>query len=349
MNSTQPRWDAVGGQSYNDWQTAVQLWRAELPAMAQKAMPFFQANLLQSQMDLVETAKTSQDIYGPQLVKPQNLTDMPNRLLKETNAKGYDQWKLDSDTIFDALETAWQNVYMGDYLTSVDGLNGAEREYAERQFYALHPVQPTDEELFVDIQKVYGNRFTMEDVKIGTEGRTWSTIEENQSYGQTDTQTQEDQIWDLLLSVPSTAELRNVIRQQGGDDSDLEVWYELTGDRNNWRSVKWQTFVEKFYGELKMAGAVIDLQPVDDSKLAELVQAQQRNRDFQATVKGYFGEEILNWNSDYGAMPAQERAMWKKANPEAWKALQGFYAYREKYQLQDKLWRKYYRPTTMVE
>jgi hypothetical protein len=333
VSETYPQWDKKNEETYDHWQQRVDLWKSSLPIMAAQLMPIFATNL-------------EIDMGG--FWYDQDLTYLPKQLLKETTGKGYDEYKKNRDTIYDAIDNAWSELYASQYYP-IFKLSGAERTLFEREFKKKYPFPPTLTDISGWIMKNYPNKFTAEQIAQAFGPRPSLTIEERYGYTNTIQDQYAKDIWDVIswAGPNSSALMRKALAAVGGEPNDLSVWYTVGGNPEAWKD---KAKFKIFHDSMLQVAKMLKLAPPTDAELKERMEAEKLNDIFETVKISKFGIQSDFYVTLYYQFSDKEQAAWKKANPGLYKTyIEDYYKTREEFAKANQLWAKYYYPDMYKE
>jgi len=343
LSSTAPQWAVARGEKYEEYEAKYNAWLEQLPEIAQSFQNDFERN--RDVLGVYHNLKSNQ-VIDPNFIQ---------LLVDESNAAGMAAWKLENDTVFTALNTVWKNNIWDRYWDAVSGIDGAERDLAEYDFYQNNPT-PTPETLYQWVSALYGDRFTYEEVM---KWATWNPDGGNKVYnpqdrinvGKSDADKARDEIWDILsMAGPGRKkdELLNAYAKLGGDMDLLTVWYEESGKAFMSDEIKLMAMRDM----LRRAGTSVELKAPTREELLMRVEAERQNDVFNAMVDAKFGPEFRSEEPGgvlftyYNLLDApggyQLQKEWKKEHPKEWAQISEYKSLRNQYAGNNPLWGAYY-------
>jgi hypothetical protein len=338
IGETKPKWETENGETWDQYSHRVETWQTELPQIAATMMPIFAINL----------GMAGQEINATRTAKAVDLSGLPQTLMNETTYEGYAAWQKNKDTVYDAVESAWDAVYAQDYYSIFD-LSGAERQLAEMQFAQDHPAPPTTKDIWAWVQQEYPGKFTLAQVTEAMEGRQVMTPEENLNYGKTPQEIQGEDIWDVLSYVSpgqGLKDLKKAFDLLGGNTDDISVWYATGGNVSSWNDP--QEF-QRFHDTLIQAATSLGLQQPSQAELEKRVQAQQINETYTQQKQEIYGDDVDYYLTLYSYMSTAERRTWRKENADIYDYyVKGFYDWRDQFAADNPVWGAYYNPTALT-
>ena len=244
---------------------------------------------------------------------------------------------------------AWTALYLDPYFASQIGpdgekLTGRKLQLAQERFKTEHK-QPTSEELADWVLGQYApDQFTREELIKRSQSKGILSIEERFAPDPADEQAvMKDEFWQILHAIPPGELYREFLeeyKRQGGDPDFLSGWYDTNG-----MIVNVLKDPEKFAKELEAlrdAADAADLRPLTVAELEEQVAAQDLNDEFKALVEQTFGAGFYEMRGSYYEMSFEERADWRKANPEAYALIKAYRGFRDQFAVDNPIWAKFY-------
>jgi len=327
IRATQPQWDQANGQSYTDWQAAVQNWRDSFPQIVQSLSKSFAD---QANSDALQAPTNAEQTAG--LAKSNQIVQW---LTANTTPQSYDDWNKANDTPLDALNNAWRTTYWDPYWNAVNGQSGYNYTLAEQTFLQAHPNPPTPDELATWVMNNYpAGKFTYDQLVQAAQSQGEESISDRTRPAD-DTTALQQQAYDILDEAGPGAGQTNLINafiKAGGSRSDIDVFYDTGGA---WKD---PTKLATFVGQLQQAAAALKLGPPTTDQLTRWLQVQNLNQAWQQQATAQFGPDILNVIADYGAASTSARTAMRAADPRITK----FYDAKDAYGTQHPDWAIYY-------
>jgi hypothetical protein len=176
-------------ETYTEYQIRLLEWEQQIPSIAQS---------MQSAMTMATMEGGWLNMRDSQFQQLGPLDQYISNLIQRTDAEAYNQWDLQRDSVYEALDKAWSSLYLDSYWLAVEGQSGPARELAERQWQKEHPTPPSDEEYVEWILQMYGNKWTTEEILEAINGRPSEELQDrlDERLGQYAEQT--NHIWDTL-------------------------------------------------------------------------------------------------------------------------------------------------------
>jgi len=338
--TTRPRWNKDRGETYEEYQARYLEWETRLPQIAELGSRSWTRST---------GTKVSKIIANLRADKGQIIPDeFWKSLYANTNAAAMQTWRKKNDTIFDALNGAWDELYWSPFWAAVKDKKGYERQLAEQDFLAAHPQPPTDEEMYAWIRTEYGDRFTIEDVKKFASGTTEYTVQNRLDYGITETEKLRDSIWDMLSWV-APGKARDLLQEQfvlaGGDRDTISSWYNSSG-------VLYQGSPEEaaqltaMQAQIQQALVSMKATPPTRPLLLEYIQAQSEQEVFKSSVEKELGKDFWTAFNYYNELESGEKRQYRSQSPDNYKRIQDYYQMRDAYALVNPIWAKYYYTAT---
>lgn len=326
---TKPYWNVEGNETYDQYQARVTAWEANLPQIG---------------LMLMRTWARQEDVTGTlaKLHEDQKLDPgFFSELLAQTNQAGLDQWDIENDDVFDALNGAWKATYWDAYWQAISGKDGYQVDLAEQDFLRQHPEPPTATELYAWIKARYGNRFTLEEVQKWAGETEPLSIEQRQVETKPDDYTTRQHIWTLLSYLGPGSRNQGVFNtafvNAGGNPDALTTWYEEVGQAYTQQPEK----LQELHDSLQAAILDLGLQPPNREELVRFIQAQKENEDFKTSVQQSLGSTFFDLLDYYHNLDKDGQYRFRKEE-EAYATIQEYYDLKEVFADGHPTWADYY-------
>jgi hypothetical protein len=344
VRATQPRWDVVKGETYQDYQVRVKEWETNLPNIAPLLMKGFAR-----QTDLV---KMLDALHEDQKFDPGFFTE----LTAMTTVEGLETWDKGNDDVFDALNKAWKAMYWDKYWDSVIGKEGYEVDLAETDFYKANPEAPDAAALHEWISIYYGTeKFTFKDIQQWVEEVDPMTVEQRRLAEEPDPDRYQktQDIWNMLSWLGPGNRNRKVFDEAfanaGGDPDQITVWYEEAGNAYLSQPEK----LARLYETLKEAMKELDLKQPKRAELVRFIQAQEENETFNKLITRELGNRFFDWTdqngqaqpglfSYYNSLDTNSRRRFRSENADEYDVISSYYDMRETFGEENVTWNDYY-------
>lgn len=324
-------------ESYQDWRARYEEWESTLVEIA---IPMMRG--MRNRFD-------GTNFMDPSLNFPEDLTA---RLVLETNPEGLRQWRLDNDSLYEAMSLVWTENFWNKWWEMMDrSTNTYSRELIQRNFNEMFPGpnnQPTVEQFMEWMKATYGDRFSEQEVRNAYFGSGALNVEQRlkqsaaQDVGEQAAE-QDDRLFELLTYIPpgdAQNALRDEFRRLGGD----EDWFTLLMDTEStayWRN---QDEVPEFERILRQALRNMGHTQPTDEQLREFTQARDEQDIFRAQVEQRLGEDIWQDQAYYYGLSSTERRELRERDPALYQRIQAYYEMQDEFATTHPVWAKYYNP-----
>ncbi len=335
--STRPLWNEKK-ETFDQWQGKVTKWEESLDKTSKRMIGTFMRR-----QDIQSTIKT---LHPDQKLRPSLWGD----LVLKASPVGLKAWQLENDSLFDALNTAWSEMYWKPYWEAVGDKKNAERELAEHDFYQKHPEPPSGDELFSYIRNLYGDKFSYADVMKWTDWEDKDAV--NSITDRVKEKKAEDydirqDIWKAtrLLGPGKNAQViaKNLPPEVAADwqkwfDSGGSLWsQDIEHPENAEKLAQFRDTLWKLIGDL-------DIKSPDRAQLIEFIKAEEANNKFHEYVSKELGVtwETFDKTLDTYYNESRRDFLARPGGPEAYKAIKEYNVLRQAYAQVDPIWASYY-------
>jgi hypothetical protein len=316
-------------ENYNMYQTRLRAWEEQFDVWT--------PNILQSiQHTLTELVHgyTVEDGKIMLANREIGLDDLMRHVEGQMKYENFQKWWRARDTVYDALDMAYQEHYANKYWDYVQGAaDRFEREARSRQFFETG--KPTEDQLVDWVIDIYGDQFPEDAVRHAFQEKDTIDMKERLAPGTKDEKTVDD-VWNILLwAGPSLSKLRKEIENVGGRSSDIDVWYATNGNPKAWGS---ELNFQKFYSSLEAAAKRLNLEEPTTVELAEWSHVRDLNDKFHRLMRETLGDEVQVVISRYYNLSGNEQKEFQAEHPE----IDQYLILRDAYAVQFPAWAKYF-------
>ena len=326
-----PEWNSEDGVLWDDYQTQILAWEAQLPEIADVLIEELFAQLAEEELNVdvpdEETGETTNmflELYGG------TREAAKIKLLAMATGDQWNYWDIENDGLYDALNRVYRDNYYGAYWDFVGDSSKSERRAKEKQWADMYPGGPTEMQIleWMDQVPAYQGKWTDGEILLHMTGRDPLAVEERIELRNTPRENQADEIfkWDGWAG-PSGSEFLNAVSTIGGEDMKdalLDMFKserKQLGDRGHW--VHWnEEFFGRVYNAAHMAAQELGLTEPTDAQNAEWMQVEALDVQFAEYREKLYGPDWEGLEDRYFAMSNEGRVEWRAANPEAWADLQ---------------------------
>lgn len=357
IESTRPNWNKEGGESFENYELRVAKWEEQIPDIAKTlAKSFLEAEgHNKAYMDeIVKYLDTNQQAFNP--------TTLVQRLVSSSNLDEYGRWRIENDTVFDALNAAWKELYANPYKDTVNQFKPGdyERTIAEQDFFSANPA-PTAEQLYQWIASKYGDRFTREEimdwVNVGkpATGDSLNIMQSNElRYGADWTKLQEVytmKAWAGAgqLSYKFEEVMQTVGQLKGYTTTEIAELNELLYEDSSY-------FLENpeklkiLYDVVSASLSQLNIGQPSREMLILYAEAQNANDRFKEMVTLQLGQDFYKNNTEYNTIRYDDRiqnrkqqlVIFEQIHPEFKKQLSEYRQMQKTYASQNPLWGQFY-------
>ena len=339
LRSTMPTYE-VEKETFTDYEAKVAAWKLDLPKQAELLGKYYEETVTYR----VGALSTEQQAkFNKNIIKS---------LISETSGAGYDTYRLENDSVWDAANEVWKTNYWNKYWDALEGLDGQERKYAEK-VYQLENPEPDATTIYNWISKKYGNRFTLDEVKslLGEGEDQINSINERLNINQTPEEKAENDIWTLLSwagMAVGQEKLTDIYQALGGSQDDITTWYQTDGLGYANKPEK----LMQIRDTLSEAASKLKLTEPTRAELRQRVEVERANDKFKEWVNDELGRDFLRRedltkgisNGIYTNYVSKEYEIQKeiRADKEVAKKIQTYYKMRDTYAKENPLWAQYY-------
>lgn len=350
VKMSKPTWDGQP-ENYAKYEAAVAAWEAGLGSPEYSFFPAYIQSVMQRKVEMYQTK-----------MKPDQLrnfnTNLVIDLVRETNKQGYQMYRLENDTVYDAAVEVYMRNYWNKYWDSIEGLKGDARSFADATFQWTNP-PPNARTLYKWITELYGNRFSLNEVMtLSEEGQIFSySIKERMNYNKTKEELMRDDSYNLLMwAGPGTHRdaLNKAYQAEGGGSVDIDRFY--WSDGHGFTSSE---ELKLFYERLTRAAVALGLKAPTGSQFQERMKVLELNEKFKEQINTELGYDFLRienpeegvtkglnqWYNglDFDMQKAfRDSAKIDEKDKADWARIQTYRKKREEYAKANPLWALYY-------
>lgn len=343
VNLTRPVWDGQP-DTYTKYEEATNQWKVDLPSET-----YYLKTLMQQRIN-----------HYSGMMNPDQLAHFNKNIVldfaRETTQQGYENYRLENDSIYDAADEVYMRNYWDKYWDSLAELKGDARSFAEAAFQWNNP-PPDAETIFRWMQPIYGDRFSLNQVKeLAQEGEIFSfSIKERMNYNKTAEELMREDSYNLLMwAGPGTGRdaLNKAYQSEGGGSEDFDAFYWSEGlGFPNAESLK------LFHTRITAAAAKLNLQAPSGVEFTERMKVIELNEKFKSGINTELGYDFLRienpeegitagLNQWYNGLDFDMQRDFQKSQDEKdradWKRILEYRKARKDYAKLNPLWALYY-------
>ena len=216
IRSTYPTWSDE--KEYEVYKREVESWRRDLPNLAKVFIGPFMRSV------------ASRDMKGRV-----DLNVITKDLMEMTNHQGYDGWLAENDTVYEAVDGAFDELYIDSYHQALYNSPVGERNLAIHDWQQANPTPPPFDAIYKSVIDKYGfERFTREEIQQAYGGREIPDIEQYKAERSANPElySTKNGIWGYLNRIPpgEMDKITDRMEKIGMDTDRFTVWYDTHGN-----------------------------------------------------------------------------------------------------------------------
>jgi hypothetical protein len=335
LRQTEPTWNRTSNETYAEWQARIQDWYKDLPLIAQQMM--YGRNGDSGFMNSPSINDITSSLHTDQPLGQ----DFFQNLVVNSTQDGMHQWDLNNDTMFDAVNKAYNDMYYKTYWDAVllpqpdqNGnyyKKGPEEQLALYDWSQAHPT-PTAEDINNWVQQMYPGRFDPKQIMdwVNQSGVYSVPEEQDVSHGTVKGadgkdynvyQMQQD-IWNMLSwNGPSKGQatlglaLTKVPGLDGNTKSSMSNYLNTFVQSGGTYLANKPEQLAQLYNAMVQASQQIGMQPPSRDQILEYIEAKNHNDQFQSFLEQKLGTDqynaLMNGNPATGTL-----SYWQQAFPD---------------------------------
>lgn len=335
IDATMPKWYVEDEEPYDSWVARVEAWKEDLPGVGTDLAGAFLVHEVAGRAGF-EDGENPLEIPGHRIIVPEAVV---KGLLKQTNAEGYDAYRLKNDTAFEAMNNAFKALQWDPYMAKQkewESLNSYEQETAEQEWLEKAKGLGLPELQRWILENYPEGKFTPAQLAEVFGATSLKTIEER-NLPNSERGVVESEVWEMLAAI-GPGENFDVFKEAfvkaGGETDSITAWYETGGGFEDYAKL------QELHGIVKKTAEAMGVGTPTQAQLVEWGAAKRLNDDFWKGITNTFGEDFRHLLAVYGVLSGADKKAYRKDNPE----IDEYYDMRDAYGEDNQLWAKYYNP-----
>ena len=350
MEDTRPIKDYDNNETEDEYAVRLKQWERDMPVIAEKLIGSLTPNIASALAANLPGTEGRVDTRFAE--EGQDLSQILPSLLKEASTpEGFENWKLSTDSLIEAVAHVNDVLYMDKYKKAGDGLSTMQAKQATSAFLKNNP-PPTIEQLVDGVSTMYPNRWTPQEIKrmLTTpdgEPREVLGAEESFESGRSELESNYQEAWDIWNWLPPNRrnEFRSAIKSFGGDVDNLEYFFVALGadSLKGFKPFRKPEDFKAFLDIMRQAANKMGIDEPAGDELAVRAEAERLNDDLVELINRQFGATFMeDVYYPYLDLTSSERKAYRKSNPEEYQQIQQYLNFRDQYAKQYPLWTEYY-------
>ena len=348
-------------QNWDQYQTSILEWEAELPQMAVGSLDILLVELAGEK--LFEPLKDHRgqiilDENGEEVDRIMQIYGSRERLKAELLAMAtgaaWNAWDIENDDLYDALNRVRMDNYESGLYDALgsgtdDEATGSVAKIIEREYDAKFPGGPTTDHLRGWIREQYGDKWTDEEIAQHIYGTGVLDREERRELQATERQQRANEIFQIYGWAGPRGAKQSLYDALSPDVADVlrdfvdpsrKRTESAQGLYNYWS----EEFFTNFYNSVYTAAIDLGLTEPTDEELEQWALAEELNEKFKAFREEKYGPNWSELNAMYVNKDNADRLEFRNEYPELYTRLKAGWEMKDAYGKAHPGWQKFFDP-----